>query len=244
VSGLAHYFEDEGLSTVLVALVREHAVKVQPPRALWVPFMLGRPFGEPNNSELQKSVIRECFGLLDEGTGPVIRDSDLTAPELDEAEGWTCPVSFSRGVVDNSVAEKIAKEIALLRPWYNLRVKNGNRTTVGLSNSSIEDCANGLERFIARSGESSNEAKETANNLRWWSSDLKAFYMEAVLAQPGKVKSSDLENWFWNETATGSLFREIRNLCIGHASPDIREVGLYMIGEIESEYYVREYSEA
>ena len=226
MSGLAHYFEDEGLSTVLVALVREHAVKVQPPRALWVPFMLGRPFGEPNNSELQKSVIRECFGLLD------------------EAEGWTCPVSFSRGVVDNSVAEKIAKEIALLRPWYNLRVKNENRTTVGLSNSSIEDCANGLERFIARSGESSNEAKETANNLRWWSSDLKAFYMEAVLAQPGKVKSSDLENWFWNETVTGSLFREIRNLCIGHASPDIREVGLYMIGEIESEYYVREYSEA
>ena len=123
-------------------------------------------------------------------------------------------------------------------------MKNENRTTVGLSNSSIEDCANGLERFIARSGESSNEAKETANNLRWWSSDLKAFYIEAVLAQPGKVKSSDLENWFWNETATGSLFREIRNLCISHASPDIREVGLYMIGEIESEYYVREYSEA
>jgi hypothetical protein len=80
--------------------------------------------------------------------------------------------------------------------------------------------------------------------LRWWSSDLKAFYMEAVLAQPGKVKSSDLENWFWNETVAGSLFREIRNLCISHASPDIREVGLYMIGEIESEYYVREYSRA
>ena len=244
MSGLAHYFEDEGLSTVLVALVREHAEKVQPPRALWVPFMLGRPFGEPDNSELQKNVIRECFRLLDEDAGPVIEDADLVAPELDEAEGWACPVNFAREGGANSVAERIAKEIVLLRPWYNLRVKNGNRTTVGLSNSSIEDCAQGLELFTAQSGESSNKSKETANNLRWWSSDLKAFYMEAVLAQPGKVKSSDLENWFWNETVAGSLFREIRKLCIGHASPDIREVGLYMIGEIESEYYVREYSRA
>lgn len=244
MSGLAHYFEDEGLSTVLVALVREHAEKVQPPRALWVPFILGRPFGEPNNSELQKDVIRQSFELFDEETGPVIKDADLTVPELDEAVSWVCPVSFARGVVDNSVAEKIAKEIVALRPWYNLREKNGNRTTVGLSNSSIEDCAQGLERFIAQSREPSNETKEIANNLRWWSSDLKAFYMEAVLAQPGKVKSSDLENWFWNETVAGSLFREIRKLCIGHASPDIREVGLYMIGEIESEYYVREYSRA
>ena len=244
MSGLAHYFEDEGLSTVLIALVREHAEKVQPPRALWVPFMLGRPFGEPNNSELQKDVIRQSFELLDEETGPVIKDADLTAPELDEAVGWACPVTFAPGAGAYSVSEKIAKEIVVLRPWYNLGVKNGNRTTVGLSNTSIEDCAQGLERFISQPREFSNKSKETANNLRWWSSDLKAFYIEAVLAQPGEVKSSDLENWFWNETVAGSLFREIRKLCIGHASPDIREVGLYMIGEIESEYYVREYSRA
>ena len=112
MSGLAHYFEDEGLTTVLIALVREHAEKVQPPRALWVPFMLGRPFGEPNNSELQKDVIRQSFELLDEETGPVIKDAVLTAPEQDEAEGWACPVTFAPGAGDSSVSEKIAKEIA------------------------------------------------------------------------------------------------------------------------------------
>ena len=68
--------------------------------------------------------------------------------------------------------------------------------------------------------------------------------MEAVIAQPGKVCAADLESWFWNETVAGSLFREIRELCLNHSSLEVREVGLYMIGELESEYYVREYSGA
>ena len=49
--------EDE----ILVALVRLHAEKVRPPRALWVPYELGRPFGEPGNAELQRQILAEAL---------------------------------------------------------------------------------------------------------------------------------------------------------------------------------------
>ena len=98
--------------------------------------------------------------------------------------------------------------------------------------------------FHAESDQVASEIGEVVNNLRWWSSDLKAFYIEAVIAQPGKASAADLESWFWNETVAGSLFQEIRKLCIDHASLEVREIGLYMIGELESEYYVREYGGA
>ncbi len=42
MSGLAHYFEDKGLATVIISLVRKHTILIRPPRALWVPFELGR----------------------------------------------------------------------------------------------------------------------------------------------------------------------------------------------------------
>ena len=125
---------------------------------------------------------------------------------------------------------------------YNLLFENGKRTTVGLSNSSIEECAEGLVNFHAEPNQIANEVGEVVNNLRWWSSDLKAFYMEAVIAQPGKVSAADLESWFWDETVAGFLFREIREQCVSHPSLEVREVGKYMIGELESEYYVRQYS--
>ena len=38
---------------------------VVPPRALWVPFPLGRPLGAVDDSEFQKNVMRTAFGLLD-----------------------------------------------------------------------------------------------------------------------------------------------------------------------------------
>ena len=75
MSGLAHFLEDEGLSTVVVALIREHVVKMSPPRALWVPFEMGRPFATPNDVELQQRVLKAALALLDEPTSePLLQD--------------------------------------------------------------------------------------------------------------------------------------------------------------------------
>ena len=66
--------ERAGIPTVAQVFVREVAEKVRPPRALWVPFDHGYPLGEPNNPDLQMSVIRQTFALLDEpGPPPVLK---------------------------------------------------------------------------------------------------------------------------------------------------------------------------
>ena len=62
--GLAHYFESEDLSTVLVGFVREHIEAMRPPRSLFLDFPMGRGMGKPNNPEFQKKVIRAAFALF------------------------------------------------------------------------------------------------------------------------------------------------------------------------------------
>ena len=61
---LAHFFESFGFSTVLVGFVREHIEAIKPPRALWLNFPMGRPFGKPNDPEYQIKVIRAAFSLF------------------------------------------------------------------------------------------------------------------------------------------------------------------------------------
>ena len=55
--GIAYYLESEGIMTTGIALVRENAEALQPPRMLWVSFPLGRPLGKPGDPAFQKRVI-------------------------------------------------------------------------------------------------------------------------------------------------------------------------------------------
>ena len=72
MSALAHYFQEEGLATTAIALVRQHAEKIRPPRALWVPLHLGRPLGAPDEPEFQKRVLRAALALLESADGPAV----------------------------------------------------------------------------------------------------------------------------------------------------------------------------
>ena len=74
MGGLAHYLEEEGIATTQISLIREHTERVRPPRALWVPFELGRPLGLPDDSELQTRVLMAALRLLEAGDGPVLED--------------------------------------------------------------------------------------------------------------------------------------------------------------------------
>lgn len=62
------------------------------------------------------------------------------------------------------------------------------------------------------------------------------------MTQPGDPTAEELERWFSNDTATGKLFADLRQLCLNHTDAQIREIGLYMIGDIESKYYVALYA--
>jgi len=66
--------EYAGITTVSLSLLRELTEKIRPPRALFVPFPLGYPLGEPNNPPLQLRVMRAAFALLTRNDAPVFED--------------------------------------------------------------------------------------------------------------------------------------------------------------------------
>ena len=124
MSALAHYFETAGIPTTLSALVREHAEAMHPPRALAVPFELGRPLGAPEDAAFQRRVITAALALLERPSGPVLEDypedapADAAASEADE--GWACPVSFAQPKADAPItfAARLQAEVAQMKPWH------------------------------------------------------------------------------------------------------------------------------
>ena len=71
---VAAEIERRGISTVAVQLLRRVAEKVQPPRALWVPFRHGYPLDAPNEPQRQLAVIEAALQVLE--------DQNLTPPAI------------------------------------------------------------------------------------------------------------------------------------------------------------------
>jgi hypothetical protein len=67
--------ERAGITTVSISLLHEVTDVLRPPRALFVPYKLGFPLGEPNNSALQHRIIAAALALLARNDVPVIEDS-------------------------------------------------------------------------------------------------------------------------------------------------------------------------
>lgn len=231
MSGLAHYFEDEGIPTVVVALLREQAEKVRPPRALWVPFPLGRPFGAPDDADQQRRVLKQALSLLEASSGPVLIDLDEAEAESAEDTAWVCTVRFpSPGKERAGIARRVADEVTMLRPWYDLGVERRGRTTLGLARAPVEEAAAWLAAFAEGSAPPAPAPEESmADNLRWSAEDLKTFYFEAATAQPGPASEGRLESWFWEESAAGDLLRALRARCLADDNESVHEVGEFML---------------
>ncbi|MBE89701.1 MAG: hypothetical protein CMM76_09725, partial [Rhodospirillaceae bacterium] len=131
--------------------MRLHSENIKPPRALWVPFELGRPLGVPNDAEFQHKVIASAFALLERDAGPVLEDfpEDVPGgtPSEDEFElaGQVCPIDLPPPVSgDSDILQALEAEIGRLAPWYEMAVNERGRTTVGVSKVEIPDAA----RFV------------------------------------------------------------------------------------------------
>jgi hypothetical protein len=58
--------------------------------------------------------------------------------------------------------------------------------------------------------------------------DLKAYYFEAVSAQPGQPTDSlSLANWFWGETVAALVINSIRKICLEH-----RDINMELLGKL------------
>ena len=142
--GLAHYFESEGLATVLVGFVREQMEAIKPARALFLDFPMGRGMGKPNDPNFQKKVIRAAFDLLNEPNGPVIEDFPEIIPVRDGRMGYALPPDLVLNISDigdlNQLLDEIRVEMEALRPDYEAAMKSRGRTTVGASELNVRDC--------------------------------------------------------------------------------------------------------
>jgi len=66
--------ERAGVATVSISLLREVTSVIRPPRALFVPFAMGFPLGEPNNAPLQHRIIAAALNLLERDDVPVLEE--------------------------------------------------------------------------------------------------------------------------------------------------------------------------
>ena len=76
VSLVAAELERQGISTVVIQLLRNVAEKVRPPRALFVPFKHGYPLDTPGDAKSQHAVLEAALRLFENPalTPPVLRD--------------------------------------------------------------------------------------------------------------------------------------------------------------------------
>lgn len=126
--------ERAGIPTTQISLVRLHTEKIRPPRALWVSFELGRPFGPPADAAFQTRVVRAALALFDRTEGPVLEDHPEDVPVGTPAdEPWACPIAFSPVPValegDEALAASLSAEIARFLPWYERALDASGRTT-------------------------------------------------------------------------------------------------------------------
>ena len=230
MSALGHYLEEEGIPTTQISLVREHTAALAPPRALWVPFMLGRPFGVPNDPAFQRKVLHAALQLLERDSGPVLEDFTEDAPHdklTPPPEDLACPVSFPRMQSEGTLAEQLTDEVSQLQAWHNVAVKHRGRTTLGVTGLSPSAIVSYLASWLK--GDAPPPFRPDISKgdaLKQACDELKAYYYEAKAVQPGKHSSKSIQDWFWLETVAGQTMVQLRSLAANSVEPSVKAVSV------------------
>ena len=217
--GLAHYFESEGLATVLVGFIREHMEVIRPARGLFLDFPMGRSMGRPNDPELQNQVIRAAFKLLEAPIGPVLEDFPEIIPVRDGRMGYALPPELVLGIDDiGEVGELLAEvqaEVENLREDYVSAVAFRNRTTVGASGLSYEQYAPFIAEFVRGNiPKSPRQGLPAIPMLKLVVEDLEAFYTETRTYRDNVDDLELMGKWFWEETKAGRLLLSLEAVSI------------------------------
>lgn len=223
--------EARGIATTVIGLVRPHLEKARPPRALFVPFQLGRPLGEPGDANFQNNILRRALGLLERTDGPVIlADFDGDPPGWHEVAGWRpgfhlqVPVP-AIGSRPGEWAEALREELRQLEPRHERATARRGRTTVGLSRLSVTEWPAFVAAFLGGELPVPPAGLSTsALALRFLCDDMKAYYGEAAQLQPPHPASRQLDQWFWRETVAGGVLQELRRVGMASENNALRTV--------------------
>lgn len=213
MGALANFIERAGVATASISLIREQSEAVKPPRALWVPFALGRPLGSAEDPEFQKAVLGATLGMLATAQEPTIEDYAVEAPSEAQPGEWVCPVNFAVSE-DPSFEARLVDEVTRLAPWSRETRRDRGRTLFGASGASPEQIEEVARALGAIADKGTLEAP-TDSTVAWQfemplltrhlADDLRTFYHEAIAAQPGPDAPNHeaLSAWIFSGTALG-----------------------------------------
>ncbi|MCA1784457.1 MAG: hypothetical protein LC657_00580 [Desulfobacteraceae bacterium] len=223
MGALAHYLETRGIPTTQISLIKEHTRIIQPPRALWVPFALGRPLGVPGDRGFQLQVIQAALALLEAPKGPVLADfphdvPEKTDPSEDSPDLPACPVSFAGPVTHETETEKLLaafeQELSEFRSWYDIGLeKRGYSAVIYFSPDAVLQV---FSDFLSGNPLTLEENMSSpASALRFAAQDLTSIYFESVMFRPDMALPDDaaFTRWFWQKTAAGTVLKAVKEKC-------------------------------
>jgi hypothetical protein len=238
---LGHFIEEEGIPTAGISLIRMHTEIIRPPRALWVPFELGRPLGPPDNAAFQRRVLLALMSLFEVRDGPRLEDFSEDEPETsDEISVLACPVDFTQTAVESGETDQLKaafqSEMAAMRTWYDMAVAKRQRTTVGVSGIDLEGLGDFIYAFVeGTEPDNPRDDIPLAYTLKFAVEDLQSYYIEGVTAQPGQGSASGkvLKDWFWRETAAGKVLLALKKVCEASKDEGMSQMGAHFLVPME-----------
>lgn len=188
------------------------------PRALWVPFALGRSFGAAGDPQFQRAVLTAAFSLLT-ASEHTIENYPIEAPPEAGPEQWACPVSYQIPE-DESLSGRLMAEVAGLQSWADETRASRGRTLFGVSGAKA-DQVNEVAAVLGHLAESGSGLDLPASTVDWQfpmpllirhlADDLRTYYHEAIAAQPGPGAPNHeaLNQWIFGGSALGLVLRAI-----------------------------------
>ena len=197
----------------------------------------------PNDPSFQKKVLLAALKLLEIPEGPVLEDFPEDTPVSSEPTTvLACPLNISiEDTPGNTETEKLCtafkNEIMSMRPWYDMAVRNRQRTTVGVSKLAPVAMGDFICSFT-KDNVSENPLQDISlvDKLRFSVEDLKAYYFEAITAQPGMEISSasPLLSWFWQDTVAGKALLAVGKSCSNSEDKSLQRIGRGLIASSEA----------
>ena len=231
MSAIGHYLESAGIATASISLIREHTEAMQPPRALWVPFPLGRPLGVPHDAAFQKKVLRALLSLFARTSGPVVEDFPEDAPSdpasvSSQMQGEACPVFFdSPSNQSDDSLDVLLNEINQLAPWQALAANRRGASAFGLTGQTPA----ALVRQLVALTQSFTTKLSDWHSAKLAVDDLRTFYEEAASSQPEPLPPESLAQWFYARTQLGRLLQKLRQSGLTHEDATARQIADRML---------------
>ena len=207
---------------MVIGLVKLHLEKTTPPRSLWVPFELGRPVGPPANPEFQREVLEQALRMVETTENTTIQDFEKNDPRSAANPAWTAP-----GLKEHST---IADECVELQSSYQRQCVDKSRTSVGVAKTPVTELAALFDEAYSQNT-FKNLRDDISSRLmfRLAIDDLKAYYIEAALADHNSPSSQQLHDWLWQDTLFGRQMRELRHRFMDSGEVKFTDLGTKFI---------------